>query len=94
MLKYLREGISGLLEDISGSFMKDFNHFVERELVRFRRKIIKELSLLAMFFVSIVFLCASAVLFLIDFVKVGRAAAFLIVGILFLIVGILIKAMR
>jgi len=88
--KKVKKGTAEILEEIR----KEVSHKINLEIAYMQRRIVRELISITVLLASIIFLVISAAYFLIEYFMLSKTLAFLIVGIILLLVGIILRIIK
>lgn len=91
LLDVLKENLLLGLRDFIGNLEREFSMPFIKRLYKIKQQIMKELMALFIIIIAIGLLSLSAVYFFIEYLHLTKTISFLIIGIIFLVIGILIK---
>lgn len=91
MIRLLREALVKSLRHLTQDVQADIARRVSYEVRRTQRRIVKSLISFFMMALAIIFLTVGAVYLGVEYFAFSKTIAFLIVGIVLLIIGIVIK---
>lgn len=88
-------GILGFIKDSMNKGLREIDekilYRIRLEMWRFERKIIKSIMAAFILLLSFAVLALSASFFLIEYIHLTKTLAFLIIGIILLIIGVILK---
>ena len=91
LLKFLKPIWSSLVDSANENIGKEIIYRARAEANIIQRKLVKSIISTFILLLSFVFLAISALFFLIDYAHVVKSLAFLIIGIIILVAGIIAK---
>ena len=81
----LRESLKGIFEGVQGDLSKRIN----RTMIRFENKIARKILSFFILSFALLFLAASAVFLLIEYIGLNKTESFAIAGVLLLLIGVI-----
>ncbi len=94
IVDYFREALVMGFRDLLKNVEKDIDRFVIYKIESVKRKLFFDIINLFFIFLAIGALSLAGVFFFIEYLGFNKTLSFLIIGILFLIISIIIKIMR
>lgn len=81
----LRESLKGIFEGIQGNMSKRINH----ALIRFENRIARKILSFFILSFALLFLSASSVFLLIEYIGLNKTESFATIGLLLLLIGVI-----
>jgi len=91
LLDFIGESAGNFLKKMMVNQGQEIFYRAKIEMWRFQRRLIKGMIAVLVLLLAFVALVFAVIFYLIDYVSLGRTLAFLIVGIVLLILGVILK---